>query len=109
MANINNLFNGRNDTIKFVNDYGLMILEAERKAAEGEPKPESTKAKTKRKKSLFEMHEKIINEFKNNEKNINEQVFKEYFFYHTPLFLVKELYNSNQNVNDEIVKHLMMY
>ena len=28
------------------------------------------------------------------------------FFYHTPLFIAKELYNSNQNVNDEIVKHL---
>ena len=31
---------------------------------------------------------------------------KNFFFYHTPLFLVKELYNSNQNINDEIVKHI---
>ena len=49
MANINKLFNGRNDAIKFVDDYGPMILEAKRKAAEEEPKPEPTKAKTKRK------------------------------------------------------------
>ena len=28
MANINKLFNGRNDAIKFVDDYGSMILEA---------------------------------------------------------------------------------
>ena len=27
-------------------------------------------------------------------------------FYHTPLFLVKELYNSNQNKNDKIVKNI---
>ena len=57
-----------------------MILEAKRKAAEEEPKPEPTKAKTKRKKSPFELHEKFINEIKNDEKNINEQIFKEYFF-----------------------------
>ena len=28
------------------------------------------------------------------------------FFYHTLLFLAKELYNSNQNVNEEIAKHI---
>ena len=73
-----------------------MILEAKRKAAEEEPKPEPTKAKTKRKKSPFELHEKFINEIANDEKNINEEIFKGYFLNHTPLFLVKELYNSNQ-------------
>ena len=81
MANINKLFNGRNDAIKFVDDYGLMILEAKRKAAEEEPKPEPTKAKTKRKKSPFELHKKFINEIKNDEKDINEQIFKEYIFF----------------------------
>ena len=80
LANINKFFNGRNDAIIFVDDYGSMILEAKRKAAEEEPKPEPTKAKTKRKKSPFELHEKFINEIKNDEKNINEQIFKEYFF-----------------------------
>ena len=35
LANINLLFNGRNDAIKFVEDYGSMILEAKRKATEG--------------------------------------------------------------------------
>ena len=61
MANINELFDGRSDAVKFVDDYGSMILEAKRKAAEEEPKPEPTKAKTKSKKSPFEMHEKSIN------------------------------------------------
>ena len=80
MANINRLFIGRNDAIKFVDDYGLMILEAISKAVEEEPKPEPTKSKTKHKKSPLELHEKFINEIKNDEKNINEQIFKEYFF-----------------------------
>ena len=66
MANINKLFNPRNDAIKFLDDYGSMILEAKRKAAEEEPKPEPTKAKNKCKKSLFELHEKFINEIKND-------------------------------------------
>ena len=39
-------------------------------------------------------------------KTINEQIFKGFFFYHTTLFLAKELYNSNQTKNDEIVKHI---
>ena len=61
MANINELFDGRNDAVKFVDDYGSMILKAKRKAAEEELKPEPTKAKTRSKKSPFEMHEKSIN------------------------------------------------
>ena len=39
----------RNDTIRFVDDYGLMIFEVKRKEADEERKPEPTKAKTKRK------------------------------------------------------------
>ena len=37
-------------------------------------------------------------------KNINEQIFKDYLFNHTPLFLEKELCNNSKN--DEIVKHI---
>ena len=77
-ANINMLFNGRNDSIKFVDDYASMILEAKGKVAEekSEPKPEPSKEKTERKKSLLE----FINEIIKDEKNMNEQVIKEYFF-----------------------------
>ena len=35
-SNINIRFNGRNDAIKFVEDYGSMILEGKRKATKGE-------------------------------------------------------------------------
>ena len=40
----------------------------QKKAAEEEPKPKTTKAKTKRKKCLFELDEKFINEIKNVKK-----------------------------------------
>ena len=96
----------------------LLILEAKRKAPEQEPGPDLSKPKFECKKSPLELGEEFIDEIKNDEKNINEQLFKEYFFiilhhfqqnnffYHTPLFLSKELYNSNQIINDEIVKHI---
>ena len=35
LANINILFNARNDAVKFIEDYGSMILEAKRKSTEG--------------------------------------------------------------------------
>ena len=34
LANINKLLNGRNDAIRFLDDFGSMILEAKRKVAE---------------------------------------------------------------------------
>ena len=106
LANINELFNRKNDAIKFIDDYSSIILEAKIKVGEEKPKPEPTKAKTKHEKFPFELHEKFINEIKNDEKNINQETFKGYFFNHTLLFLAKELHNSNQNVNDEIVKDI---
>ena len=60
LANINKLFNGRNDVIKFVDDYGLMILEAERKVAEEKPEPEPSEAKTKHMKSPLKLPEEFI-------------------------------------------------
>ena len=49
LATIKKFCSGRNDVIKFVDDHGSMTLDAETKAAEEEPKPYSTKTKTKRK------------------------------------------------------------
>ena len=85
MANINELFNGRNDAIKFVDDYGSMILEAKIKAGE---EPETTEQEqeateppkatelTKEKSKL----DKFLNKTKNKEKTINEQIFRDFFF-----------------------------
>ena len=102
LVNINKVFYRRNDAIKFVDDYSSMILEAKRKAAKEEPETKPSKAKTK---SPLELREEFINEIKNDEKHINDQIFKKIFFYHTPLFLAKDLYNSNQIRNDGILKH----
>ena len=50
LANINKLFNGRNHAIKFVYDYGSVILEAKRTVAQEKPKQEPLKEKSKCKK-----------------------------------------------------------
>ena len=52
------------------------------------------------------MREKFLNEIKNEEKNINEQIFREYFNYQSPSLLVKDSYEDNRNKNDIIVKYL---
>ena len=46
LTNVSKLFIGRDDAIKYVNDYGSMVLEGKRKAAERE-KPEPKKPNTK--------------------------------------------------------------
>ena len=43
------------------------------------------------------MREQFLNEIETDEKNINEQIFKEYFKYHFLSFLVKDLYKKIQN------------
>ena len=79
MANINEPFNQGNDAIKLVDNDGSMILEAKRKVVKEESEPEASKVITKSKKSSLQLREEFINEIKNEEKNINEQIFKECF------------------------------
>ena len=43
------------------------------------------------------MHKKFLNEIKNEEKNINDQIFNKYFYYKSQSFLGKNLYENNQN------------
>ena len=45
LADINKFFNRRKGAIKIADDYGSMILEAKRKAAEPEPSKEKLNAK----------------------------------------------------------------
>ena len=65
---------------------------------------EATKVDTKSKTSLLKFWEKCLNEIKNEEKNINKQIFIEFFTYHYPSFLVKDLYEGNQIKNEKIGK-----
>ena len=69
-------------------------------------KATKTKAKTKRKISTLKLCEECLNEIKNEEKNINVHIFREYFNYQSPLFLVKDLFDNNQNKTGMIVKYL---
>ena len=52
------------------------------------------------------MREEFQNEIENEEKNINEQIFNEFFNYQYPSFSVKDLYEGNQNKNAKIVKNI---
>ena len=67
LANINN----RN-----CSKYDLMILEASGKAVEKEPEPKQSKEKATRKTYPLELHEEFIKEIRNDEKIINEKIFK---------------------------------
>ena len=93
MANANKLFDGRNDSIKFVDDYTLMILEAKKTAAKEELEPElwkaPSKAKTKRKKSPLELREEYINEIENDEKNTIHIFSKKNYVIATKLQMIK--------------------
>ena len=48
-----------------------------------------TKAETKCKTSSLKLRENFLSGIKDEEKNINEHIFKEYFGYESPSFLVK--------------------
>ena len=56
----------------------------------------ATKRKTKRK----------ISYLKYEAKNINEQIFRDFFLYQTPSYLTKVLYDSNEIKNNKIIKHI---
>ena len=43
---------------------------------------------------------------KRKKKIINEQIFNEFFNYHYPSFLVKDLYEDNENKNDKVLKNI---
>ena len=43
LANINRLFNGKNDAIKFIEDYGSMILEAKKKLQKNQKQEQDVK------------------------------------------------------------------
>ena len=83
MADIDKIFNERNDAIKFVDDYGSMIPEVKIKTAE-EPEPEPSKAQTKCKKSP--LREEFINNIKNDEKIQMSKYLKNIFLSYSIIF-----------------------
>ena len=61
-----------------------------------EAAPESTK------KSSVGWYKKCLNTIVNDEKDVNTEMFREYFKYQNPLFLKKYLYNAHQIKNESI-------
>ena len=61
--------------------------------------PKLTKAKTKHKISPLKLRKELVDKIANEEKNINKKIFKDYFLYQHPSFLVEDLYEVNQDEN----------
>ena len=48
-----------------------------------------------------------MNEIGNEEGNMNNEIFDNYFGYYTPSFLVKKFYKNNQNENKKIANQII--
>ena len=66
----------------------------------------ATKAIVKVKISPLKLRKIFLNQIKNKENNINELIFREYFDYQSPLFLVNDLYEDNQNKSHIIIHYI---
>ena len=47
-----------------------------------------------------------MNEITADEKDINNEILLDYFKYHNPLFLVKDLISAKQNKNEKLVNNI---
>ena len=56
-----------------------------------EPTPELATGPTKQKKSKLKLRQEFINEIISDEKEINGDIFSNYFKYYNPSFLAKDL------------------
>ena len=105
---LKNLFSA---SVKVLNNFKTRLFPTKNldKFQTREPEIELTKAtKTKTKRKIFslKLREEFLNEIKNEDKNINQQIFRGYFNDQSPSFLVKDLYEVNKNKNYIIVKYL---
>ena len=58
--------------------------------------------KKQTKKHLYKFWDKTVN----YERNINTGILNDYFKYHDPSFLLKDLHNVNETENEKIVGHI---
>ena len=65
-----------------------------------ESKPKS-KPDSKHRKSSLKLREEFFNEVVDEEKYINEEIFRNYFKYQTPSSLVKDLFKAEGNKNEK--------
>ena len=90
LSNNNILFNGRNDAIKFVEYYGLMILETKRKETEGRGLEILTRKKMLQKLPIALT---LVRAGKNSENVLNETRQIVYSLYQSKE-IIKKVYNN---------------
>ena len=90
LSNNNILFNGRNDAIKFVEYYGLMILETKRKETEGRGLEILTRKKMLQKLPIALA---LVRAGKNSENVLNETRQIVYSLYQSKE-IIKKVYNN---------------
>ena len=90
LSNNNILFNGRNDAIKFVEYYGLMILETKRKETEGRWLEILTRKKMLQKLPIALA---LVRAGKNSENVLNETRQIVYSLYQSKE-IIKRVYNN---------------
>ena len=91
LANINLLFNARNNAIKFIEDYGSMILEAKRLA-----KQEGTELKILIPKQMLQRLSIALAEIKagNNSKSLLNEIRQIVYSLYQPKEITKKVYNN---------------
>ena len=71
-----------------------------------EPTPELATERTKHKKSKLKLKQEIMNEIIANKKDINDEIFWNYFKYQNPSFLAKDLIRATQAKNEQLVNNV---
>ena len=91
LANINLLFNARNNAIKFIEDYGSMILEAKRLA-----KQEVTGLKILIPKQMLQRLSIALAQIKagNNSKSLLNEIRQIVYSLYQPKEITKKVYNN---------------
>ena len=65
------------------------------------------RTKERAKKTQHKFYTEFLNKITQNEKkNINNEIFNEYFKYQNPTFLLKGLSNANKNKNEKIADYV---
>ena len=75
-------------------------------ATEPIPKPPAGATPTKHKKSKLKLQQEFMNKIIDEEKDINNKIFLNYFIYHNPLFLVKDLVSTKQDKIEKTVNNI---
>ena len=75
-------------------------------ATEPTPRPAKEATPTKHKKSKLKLHQEFMNKIIAVEKDINDKIFVNYFNYHNPLLLVKNLISAKEDKNEKIVSNV---